>query len=136
MIRLISQMKDGESIVIRTDHTVKGHTHVQIPKLVNQSPEPVSSKRAEEYDPFAQQTLGEKDLEKVSAAIEYLNKTMSIFDRSLEFSIHEDTNRIIVRVINRSDHGEDVIREIPPERILDLIAALMNIVGLLVDQRA
>ena len=66
-------------------------------------------------------------MEKVDAAIEYLNKTMRIFDRSLEFSIHEDTNRIIVRVIDRS--SEEVIREIPPERILDLVAALMSIVG-------
>ena len=60
---------------------------------------------------------------------------MTVFDRSLEFSVHEDTNRIIVRVINRLPEGDEVIREIPPERILDLVAALMNIVGLLVDQR-
>lgn len=130
---MISLMKDGEQVVIRTDHTIKSHTHVQFPKLANQAPEQTENKNVSEYDPFADQILSEKDLEKVDAAIEYLNKTMRIFDRSLEFSIHEDTNRIIVRVIDRS--SEEVIREIPPERILDLVAALMSIVGLLVDQR-
>ncbi|NLM70138.1 MAG: flagellar protein FlaG, partial [Firmicutes bacterium] len=66
-----------------------------------------------------------------------LNKTMKIFDRGLEFTIHEDTNRIMVRVVDRSDHNnEEVIREIPPEKILDMIAAFMDMIGLLVDQRA
>jgi uncharacterized FlaG/YvyC family protein len=29
-----------------------------------------------------------------------------------------------------------VIREIPPERVLDMIAAIMDMIGLLVDHRA
>jgi len=121
--------------VIRTD-SIKTRAHVQISKLANPNQEQVGGKRPEEHEHYSQQPLSEKDMEKVGAAIEYLNKTMTIFDHSLEFTIHEDTNRIIVRVINRSAEGEEVIREIPPERILDLVAALMNIVGLLVDQRA
>ena len=62
---------------------------------------------------------------------------MKIFDRGLEFTIHEDTNRIMVRVVDRSDHNnEEVIRKFHPKKILDMIAAFMDMIGLLVDQRA
>lgn len=121
--------------MIRTDG-IKNHAPVQMTMRVQQNQEQAHNKKAEECDPFTQQALSEKDMEKVTTVLEYLNKTMTVFDRSLEFSVHEDTNRIIVRVINRLPEGDEVIREIPPERILDLVAALMNIVGLLVDQRA
>jgi flagellar protein FlaG len=52
---------------------------------------------------------------------------------SLEFSVHETTKRISVKVMNR-DTGE-VIREIPPEKSLDLVAKLWEMAGILIDER-
>lgn len=51
----------------------------------------------------------------------------------LEFSIHEDTGTIMVKVKNRDT--QEVIREIPPEKILNLVAALWDAAGLMVDER-
>lgn len=51
----------------------------------------------------------------------------------LEFSLHEDTGTIMVKVRNRDT--KEVIREIPPEKILDLVAALWDVAGLMVDER-
>lgn len=51
----------------------------------------------------------------------------------LDFSEHKPTKEMLVRVMNR-ETGE-VIREIPPEKHLDLVADLMKLSGILVDKR-
>jgi flagellar protein FlaG len=51
----------------------------------------------------------------------------------LDFSIHEKTKKIMVKVLNQ-DSGE-VIREIPQEKHLDLLAKLWEMAGILVDEK-
>ena len=51
----------------------------------------------------------------------------------LEFTVHEATRQIAVKVHDR-DTGE-VIREIPPEKTLDFVAKLWEMAGILVDER-
>lgn len=54
--------------------------------------------------------------------------------RRLRYRVHEPTGRIWVQVID--EETNEVVREIPPERYLDLVARLWELVGLLVDERA
>ncbi len=49
-----------------------------------------------------------------------------------EFSYHEDTKRVSIKVIN-SDTDE-VIREIPPEEALDMLSKMWEVAGILVDE--
>ena len=51
----------------------------------------------------------------------------------LDFSIHESTKQIMVKVIER-DTGK-VIREIPPEKMLDFVAKLCQMAGIIVDEK-
>lgn len=66
-------------------------------------------------------------------AVEKANKTMAIQNRYLEFRIHERTNEIIVCVVD--SETKEVIREIPSEKILDMFASMLELAGLLVDER-
>jgi len=66
-------------------------------------------------------------------AIERANRAISIANRKFEFSIHEKTKQIMVKVINTDTN--EVVREIPPEKILDIVASLMELAGLIVDER-
>lgn len=50
-----------------------------------------------------------------------------------EFSVHEETKRIIVKVYDRNT--DKLIAEIPPEKILDLIAGIWKEAGLIVDKK-
>lgn len=81
--------------------------------------------------------LEKKDLpisEKVVIdAIEKANNAISGANRRFEFSIHKETKEIMVKVIN-SDTNE-VIREIPPEKILDMVATMWKMAGIFVDER-
>jgi len=71
-----------------------------------------------------------KDLED---GIIKLNQTTRIFNRSIHFKIHEGSKRWLVQIINTDT--DEVISEIPPEKVLDMVARLDQLVGLLVDER-
>lgn len=63
-------------------------------------------------------------------------EALSEFDllKDLQFSLHEASNRWMVRVIDRV--SKEVIRELPPEAFLDAIGRLRDLIGVLFDERA
>ena len=75
-------------------------------------------------------TLNQEELEK---AIDQSNRLIFKEDNRFEFKIHERTGRIMVKLVdNKTD---EIIKEIPPEKILDLVASIWDLVGILVDER-
>lgn len=75
-------------------------------------------------------TLGEEQLIK---AIDRAVKALEGPNTTFEVSVHKQTNSIMVKVLNKNT-GE-LIREIPPEKTLDLVAKMMEFAGILVDER-
>jgi len=71
--------------------------------------------------------------EQIIKAVERALKVLEGPSTMFEMRMHEQTNSIIVRVLNR-ETGE-LIREIPPEKTLDLVATMMEFAGLLIDER-
>lgn len=65
--------------------------------------------------------------------IETTNERLEIYNSRLEFSIHEKTKDIMIKVINTQT--DEVIREIPPQKILDMVANMLEQAGLLVDEK-
>ncbi len=102
------------------------------PDLLEPRNKPDSAEK--EADPKA---LSAKDREMDERVLqeetEKLNEMTRIFNRSFHFEIHEESKRWMVQVIN-TETGE-VIKEIPPEKILDMVARLDQFVGLIVDER-
>jgi len=66
--------------------------------------------------------------------VDRLNLAMRALSTRLKFQKHEASGKFVVRVIN--EQTDEVIREIPPERLLDLLVHLRRMVGVLVDERA
>lgn len=71
--------------------------------------------------------------EQMVKAIERAMKAVQGKATSLEFTVHEKTRMIAVKVLD-SESGE-VLREIPPEKSLDFIAKLWEMAGILIDER-
>lgn len=71
--------------------------------------------------------------EQLIRTIERAVKSLQGPQTTLEISIHEKTHDIMVKVLNK-DTGE-LIREVPPEKTLDLVAKMMEIAGILVDEK-
>lgn len=71
-------------------------------------------------------------------ATETVNKALKISNYHLEFKLHEDSGRYQVKVVD-SESG-DVIREIPPEDVLEFSAQvrkmLDKLIGIFVDELA
>jgi flagellar protein FlaG len=59
--------------------------------------------------------------------------TQVIHHVGLQFSVHDDTGETVVRVVDK-DTGE-LIRQIPPQELLDLAAKLEEMMGILFDKQ-
>lgn len=103
---------------------VNNAENINISKKATDGENPEPSKKGEEI------SLSEKTIEE---AIEKANKKLVLADRKFEFSINDETNDIIVRVINKET--DEVIKEIPSEKILDMVAKMMELAGLFIDER-
>ena len=80
---------------------------------------------------------GQKEEETVSSkikdAVDKVNQKIVPSKTRCEFSYHEDTNRISIKVIDQAT--EETIKEIPAEETLDMLARIWEFSGLLVDER-
>lgn len=114
----------------KTEGTVNQYKRVEPqerPQKHETSPLPLDRKKQEE------KASGENWLQALSERVQQLNETLRIFDKRLHFDIHEETNRVMVQVLDAET--EEVLREIPPERILDMVASIEEAIGLIVDER-
>ena len=71
--------------------------------------------------------------EDLEQAVEETNNLLFSDTDHYEFKVHEGTGRMMVKLVN-NETGE-VIKEIPPEKILDVVAGIWDLVGILVDER-
>ena len=69
--------------------------------------------------------------EQIKKAVEKLNKSLN--NSEAVFGIHEETNRVTIKLVDKE--SKEVIKELPPEKTLDLIAKAWEIAGLLVDEK-
>ena len=69
--------------------------------------------------------------EKIRKAVEQLNKNMS--HSEAVFGIHEETNRVTIKIVDKDT--KEVIKELPPEKTLDMIAKAWELAGILVNER-
>jgi flagellar protein FlaG len=73
----------------------------------------------------------EQQNRKVRKAVETMNKSMGSTEAL--FGIHEGTNRVTIKIIDRET--KEVIKELPPEKTLDMIEKVWEMAGILVDER-
>ncbi|MCL2719681.1 MAG: flagellar protein FlaG [Lachnospiraceae bacterium] len=69
--------------------------------------------------------------EQIKKAVDKLNKNMA--HSEAVFGIHEKTNRVTIKIVDKDT--KELIKELPPEKTLDMIAKAWELAGLLVDER-
>ena len=69
----------------------------------------------------------------ISRYVDSVNQALYPSFFRLNVGVHEPTNRITVQVIDTNT--DEVVREVPPESRLDVIAKMQEFVGLLFDGR-
>jgi flagellar protein FlaG len=82
---------------------------------------------------------GQVNREQLDSAAEILNRAMEVGSFGLQFRVHEDSGQVQVKVVD--SETKEVIREIPPEQMLNIAAQikemlnnLHDMVGVLVNE--
>lgn len=66
-------------------------------------------------------------------AIDKMNITVQSFNKNLKFQLHEESNRWTVQVIDVE--ANEIIQQIPSEDVLNVVAQIQSILGMLLDDR-
>lgn len=128
----------SETVDVNTGSTANQQVQAAtLPPVFGKGSSGDNNSKPGQQDRGAVQTDKEVAPNKIKAAVDDLNKTVKqaspLHHTQLSFKYHEDTNRISITVTD-SDTDE-VIREIPPEKTLDMLAKAWEMAGLLVDER-
>ncbi|HEX7055705.1 MAG TPA: flagellar protein FlaG [Bacilli bacterium] len=71
--------------------------------------------------------------EAVEKAVDKANKILTGVPKKVEYSVHKAFGDIIVKVLNAETN--EVIAEFPPEKILDIVANLIQLQGAIIDEK-
>lgn len=100
------------------------------------APSPAPTPKSEAAEPIVLNMGGTKfevTAGELAKVIEKMNETARIFNTTMRFEV-ADGHRIKVRVLDSST-GQ-LIREIPPEDVMNSFSRLQDVIGVLLDQRA
>ena len=68
----------------------------------------------------------------VSQAVESMQEIVKVFNTRLSFKVDDATGKVVIKVVD--NETGDVIRQIPPQEILETISKIRDVVGLLFDK--
>lgn len=71
--------------------------------------------------------------EKVEEIVDGMNKLLEASPTALKFEFHEKLNEYYVKIID--EKTKEIVREIPPKKMLDYYAAMTEFIGLIVDKK-
>lgn len=74
--------------------------------------------------------IHEDDLER---AVESVNKDFEADNKRMEYDFHDETNTYVIKVIDTET--DEIIKQIPPQKLLDYAAGLMEHIGIIVDSK-
>ncbi|MBT2687160.1 flagellar protein FlaG [Bacillus sp. ISL-47] len=74
-----------------------------------------------------------KKEEEVTEVVDSMNKFLQASHTSLKFELHEKLNEYYVTLVD--DVTQEVVREIPSKKLLDVYAAMTEFLGLMVDKK-
>ena len=90
--------------------------------------------RAQQAAAAAPQAPAQNHPEHVAQAVKTINATLTNLNQNVEFTIDEDSQRTVVKVIDQET--KQVLRQMPSQEALDIANALDRLQGLLIRQEA
>lgn len=117
-----------------TDTNVKPVPKIEPIKKVDKINPNLKAEQAKEYRKFPDEEEKKFTKEEVERAVTSTNRLLNDEHKTMyKFEVHEGTGRVMVNLIDTET--KEVIKEIPPEKILDLVANIWESIGILVDER-
>jgi len=82
-------------------------------------------------DDGQQNTQQQPSQEQLRKAVEQINKKAN--NSEVLFGIHEATHRVTIKIVDKET--KETIKELPPEKTLDMIAKAWELAGIMVDEK-
>jgi flagellar protein FlaG len=125
-VEAIMKVDSVESLSNRQIHNNNSNNQsTRVNRNDNSDHKPESLREKQEYS--------EQDLEdEVRESVKDVNEIVDKVKEGLSFQIHEDTEKMMVKVVDLNT--DEVIKELPPEEMLDLQARIHEMVGILIDE--
>lgn len=71
--------------------------------------------------------------EKLQQAVDSINEFLEVDHKASKFVLHDGLNRYYVRLVDTDT--DEIIKEIPPERLLDAFYKMQKLAGMIVDEK-
>jgi flagellar protein FlaG len=91
------------------------------------------SASSQQFEKKQTESLDQKKKEKIEEIVKGLNEFLKPSHASLQFKFHEKLNEYYVTLVDDITH--EIIKEIPPKKLLDTYAAMVEHLGLIVDKK-
>jgi flagellar protein FlaG len=75
----------------------------------------------------------EETKSKIKGIVEKFNEILEISNNTSKFMYHEGLDKYYVTVVNRDT--EEVVKEIPPKKLLDAYYEMKKMLGMIVDEK-
>ena len=108
---------------------------MQVQRIDDVQNAPKYNQAEEQEDPLKEREEREPmDEKSVSYMTKELNELMSKINCNLQFQYHKEVNMMSVRMLDKKTH--EVIKEVPPEEMLDQMAKAREWLGAFLDKNA
>ncbi len=126
------KIKGTDSVTKRSVQTVTNEMKPAIDTTTMRiSDVPESAKERSAKDNNTREQENKQTDIRIRKAVEKMNQNLG--NTEALFGIHEGTNRVTIKIIDRET--KEVIKELPPEKTLDMIEKVWELAGMLVDER-
>lgn len=69
----------------------------------------------------------------LKSAVDIANKVLFKNNTHLQFKIHDKTKTVMVKIVD--DNTGEVVKEIPSEKLVDMVAKMCEVAGILIDEK-
>ncbi|MBP3702661.1 MAG: flagellar protein FlaG [Lachnospiraceae bacterium] len=122
------------SVSVAKDATVQTSQPVQAPVVSETKVQAATKKETGSDTKGNEKAPMQGDKVARSTVQDTVKKTNNIMTSTrCEFSYHEETHRVSIKVMDKET--DEVIREIPPEKSLEMLQKMWEMAGLLVDEK-
>lgn len=114
-----------------------GQVNYEVNKTVDKTSQIISSRSLErirdnENGSSESREISEKELKK---AVDKLNNFLEDNKTHAEYQYHDKLkNDLMIKIVD--DKTGEVVQEVPPKKILDMVAKMLEMVGVLIDKKA
>lgn len=127
----VSRVLQGTATPVRSSQTEVGEVTSRAP--IHQESSQLNTSTEKEPEQRKVLPYSKEDRAKMESMVEGLNEFLEPVETSVRFELHDKLERYYVTVVDKNT--DEVVREIPPEKMLDMYAAMAEFMGILVDKK-